>query len=72
MVKIFTEKQYNELVDDIQREFFRQGYDKGHSDGYQVGFHKGLTHSKEGIFINNNGIYHFKDSVHSSVINNVK
>ena len=62
-MKIVSNKTLNKMIQEAVSEAKKQAYDKG----YKEGLHKGLTSEKEGIHLNNNGIYVFNDETSKSV-----
>lgn len=55
-MKIFTEKQFENYVRELKKEFYNKGFKKG----FQDGLHEGMTSDKNGTtYINSNGIYFF-------------
>ncbi|PAD70552.1 hypothetical protein CHH83_01755 [Bacillus sp. 7586-K] len=66
-MKIFTEKQYQKLLDEFARKL-DEANREGFESGYNKGLHEGLTTDKKGILLNSNGIYTFDDNVSKCVI----
>ncbi len=60
-----SKKKLNELLQEAKQQAFddgmSKGYKKGKKDGYSAGLHEGITADKQGMFLNNNGIYVFQD-----------
>ena len=59
-----SRKRLYRIIDKAVEEAKREGYKKGYSDG----LHRGITSDKEGLHINGNGMYMFKDEVAKIVI----
>lgn len=57
-MKIFTNKQFEEIKRKIENDAFQNAYDKGYKDG----LNKGLIQDKEGVLLNGGGLYVFKDN----------
>jgi flagellar biosynthesis/type III secretory pathway protein FliH len=63
-MKIFTNKQYEELINKIESEAFQKGKDAG----YKQGLNEGLIKDKKGVILNSNGWYIFADDNVTDVI----
>lgn len=66
-MKIFTEKQYQKLLDDFARKL-DEANKEGFETGYNKGLHDGLASDKKGVVFNSNGMYVFDDNVSKCVI----
>ncbi|GAQ18048.1 flagellar assembly protein FliH [Oceanobacillus picturae] len=66
-MKILTNNQYEQLLDKAYQRGHGKGKAEGYDMGYNQGLHDGLTREKEGVHINSNGMYHFKDGKSKAV-----
>lgn len=66
-MKIFTNKQYQKLLDDFSQKI-EEANKEGFDTGYNKGLHLGLTTDKKGVLLNSNGIYTFDDNEMKPVI----
>lgn len=57
-MKIFIDKQFEDIKRKIEKDTFQDAY----NEGYKVGLNKGLIQDREGILLNGGGLYIFKDN----------
>ena len=71
-MKIFTNKQFDELMNKhtskIRSESYKAGYDKGYAEGHKSGLHEGLTRDKKGLIFTGTGLYLFDDGTMEEVM----
>lgn len=70
-MKLISKRTLNKMIEEAVLEVEREAYRKGQKQGYSEGLHVGLTSDKEGIHMNVNGIYSFKEGTSKAVINKI-
>lgn len=62
-MEILSKKKLTKIIEDAVSEAEKEAYEKGFKKGYSDGLHAGLTSDKEGVHMNGNGIYAFKEGI---------
>lgn len=67
-MRLFTKKQLEAYTTAIREKAFLQGENEGFKEGHKVGLHKGMIQDREGVVMNEGGLFFFKDGEEQPVI----